>query len=60
MTIIVRRIPIYFCPFRLFVLFRDPNYIAKEFENIEIRENLFLLMTIIVMIALLQAKVDFV
>jgi hypothetical protein len=35
-------------------------FIAKAFENIEIREKLFLLMTIIVMIALLQAKVDFV
>jgi len=42
------------------VLFRDPDFIAKAFENIEIREKLFLLMTIIVMIALLQTKVDFV
>ena len=33
-----------FVIFRLFALFRDPNFIAKVFENIEIRENLFLLM----------------
>ena len=49
-----------FCLFRNFALFRDQNFIAKVFENIEIRENLFLQMTIIMMLALLQAKVDFV
>ena len=32
----------YFSLFRYFVLFRDPDFIAKAFENIEIRENIIL------------------